>query len=181
MCGGVCLQTVVCDHTPERCTHHASLSKCCRSPACRYVTQNSVEQPEEHSRTATCPGRTSQAHSLSGIAPSLYRALLKKILPWAAHRAPAVLIAIMELDKELADGANDGMVAPQLHVELIIGVKAPAAALGVHHMHHRHMPDLTMQKVQAHWQALLEGGVWHQRRTKRSNSHSQSLYASHAS
>ncbi len=58
------------------------------------------------------------------------------------RRAPAVLVAIAEMDEELADRANNGVIPPQLHVELIIGVKVPAAALAVHDVDHWHMPQL---------------------------------------
>ena len=59
-----------------------------------------------------------------------------------AHRAPAVLITIVEFDIELADWANDSVVAPELHGELVVCVKLPAAAIAMEHMHHRHVLNL---------------------------------------
>lgn len=62
------------------------------------------------------------------------------------RRAPAVLVSIAELNEELADRADDGVIPPQLHVELVIGIKLPAAALTVHHVHHWYMPQLATQQ-----------------------------------
>ena len=59
-----------------------------------------------------------------------------------AHRAPDVLVAIMELHAELADRADLRMVAAQVHVELVVAREVPAAALAVHDMHHGDVPQL---------------------------------------
>ena len=59
-----------------------------------------------------------------------------------AHRAPDILVAIMELHAELADRADLRMVATQVHVEFVVARELPAAALAVHDMHHRDVPQL---------------------------------------
>ena len=59
-----------------------------------------------------------------------------------AHRAPYILIAVMELHAELADRADLRMVAAQVHVELVVAGELPATALAVHDMHHGDVPQL---------------------------------------
>ena len=59
-----------------------------------------------------------------------------------AHRAPDILVAIVEFHAELADRADLCMVAAQVHVELVIAREVPAAALAVHDMHHGDVPQL---------------------------------------
>ena len=59
-----------------------------------------------------------------------------------AHRAPDVLIAIVELHAELADRADLRMIATQVHVKLVVAGELPAAALAVHDMHHGDVPQL---------------------------------------
>ena len=55
----------------------------------------------------------------------------------------------MELHVELADGADEGVVAAQVHVELVVAREIPAAALAVHHVHHGDVADLHSTHRQA--------------------------------
>lgn len=58
------------------------------------------------------------------------------------HCTPDVLVAIMEAHIELANRADEGIVAAQVHVELVVARELPAAAVAVHHVHHGNVAQL---------------------------------------